>query len=155
MDSSKITSLGNKKLPFLYETSVSGNRLVTYAKYNGEAIGHCSISANSNKDWMISEWFVDDNFQKQGIGRELFKRSCECLVENFGYPDKIEYIWNGTNQYVFDWLQKNFAPVSMCPISVQKYSSDDDWLSHVYALDKDTFLEYFGISEKEQDGLEI
>lgn len=154
MNMNKMAYPGNKENLFSYVSSISGSKLTTYAKHNDNVIGHCSISVDKCNNWMISEWFVDDGFQQQGIGRELFKRSCERLVENFGVPNRIEYIWNGTNQYVFDWLQENFAPVSMCPISVQKYSSGDDWLSHVYSLDKNAFLEYFDIAEKEQDYLE-
>lgn len=147
-------SPGNEEVSVLYSISSLGNKHIAYAKHDGDTIGHCSISVDKSNNWMISEWFVDSGFQKQGIGRELFKQNCAHLVENFGYPNKIEYIWNGTNQYVFDWLQENFAPVSMCPISVQKYSSGDDWLSHVYSLDKDAFLKYFDVAEKEQDNLE-
>lgn len=151
MNSSEITSFDNKKLPFLYETSVSGNKLVTYAKYNGDVIGHCSISANSNRIWMISEWFVDHDYQRQGIGKDLFLYAMKYLNLHYPIPDKIEYVWNGANQYVYDWLQKNFAPVSQCPIAIQKSNTDDDWLSHIYELDVDSVFDYFDLHYQIKD----
>ena len=62
-----------------------------------------------------------------------------------GAPDTVEYIWNGANQYVFDWLEENFGALSKCPIAVQKYASDDDWKSHIYILNREKFLKYFGV----------
>lgn len=54
-------------------------------------------------------------------------------------------IWNGYNQYVFDWMTNHFDPVSMLPIEVQKYASGDDWLAHVYRLDTRKFMRYFDV----------
>lgn len=62
--------------------------------------------------------------------------------------------WNGLNQYVYDWLEKNFDAVCNCPLAVQKTQSDDDWSSHIYTLDKDKVLEFAGI-EKEKDEREL
>ena len=63
-------------------------------------------------------------------------------------PDKIEYIWNGANQYVYDWMTHHFDPISKCPIAVQKYASEDDWDSHVYILNVEKVLKYFEIKQK-------
>lgn len=112
------------------------------------SIGHITISVNKDNSWMISEWFVNHDYQHQGLGTELFRESINYLSSNFPYPDKIEYVWNGANQYVYDWLQKKFSPVSQCPMTIQKFNADDDWLSHVYELDKKSLYDYFGVHEE-------
>lgn len=119
------------------------------------SIGHITISVNKDNSWMISEWFVNHDYQHQGLGTELFRESINYLSSNFPYPDKIEYVWNGANRYVYEWLQKNFAPVSQCSMVVQKYNSDDDWLSHIYELDVRSVYEYFGIFNQEKDVKEL
>lgn len=119
------------------------------------SVGHITISVNKDNSWMISEWFVNHDYQHQGLGTELFCESINYLSSNFSYPDKIEYVWNGANQYVYDWLQKNFAPVSQCPIAIQKSNTDDDWLSHIYELDVRSVYEYFGIFNQEKDVKEL
>lgn len=119
------------------------------------SIGHITISVNKDNSWMISEWFVNHDYQHQGLGTELFRESINYLSSNFPYPDKIEYVWNGANRYVYDWLQKNFAPISQCSMAVQKYNSDDDWLSHIYELDVRSVYEYFGIFNQEKDVKEL
>ena len=115
------------------------------------SVGHITISVNKDNSWMISEWFVNHDYQHQGLGTELFRESINYLSSNFSYPDKIEYVWNGANQYVYDWLQKNFALVSQCPIAIQKSNTDDDWLSHIYELDVDSVFDYFDIHYQIED----
>ena len=63
----------------------------------------------------------------------------------FGIPAHIEYIWNGQNQYVYDWLKKNFDAVCKCPIAAQKTQPGDDWDSHIYELDCNKVLRFAGI----------
>lgn len=113
---------------------------------NHKPIGHISVSVNPRENsWMISEWFVDHNYQRQGLGKDLFLYAMKYFNLHYPIPDKIEYVWNGANQYVYDWLQKNFAPVSQCPIAIQKSNTDDDWLSHIYELDVNSVFEYFDL----------
>lgn len=88
------------------------------------------------------------------IGTDILKHGLQNMAQIFGLPDHIEYIWNGLNQYVYDWLEKNFDAVCNCPLAVQKTQSDDDWSSHIYTLDKDKVLEFAGI-EKEKDEREL
>jgi hypothetical protein len=63
----------------------------------------------------------------------------------FDIPNHIEYIWNGQNQYVYDWLVKNFDAVCECPIAVQKTQPGDDWDSHIYELDCNKVLSFAGV----------
>lgn len=140
-----------------FHTTNSNNRVVSEALSNQthKPIGHITISVNTKKNsWMISEWFVDKEYQNRGIGKNLFKQSLNYLNQHFPLPSKVEYIWNGANQYVFDWLQKNFAPVSQCPIFVQKYCTEDDWSSHIYTLDVRAVFSYFEINAELQNDIE-
>ena len=117
-------------------------------KYNkeiqieGKQVGECSINVNG-KTWTIASWFVKDEYQNRGYGRKMLKACMVEILKSNPYPNRIEYVWNGENYYVFNWLESNFAPVSMCPLSVRKYANDDDWESHIYLLDVDKVLEYF------------
>lgn len=132
-------------------TANFNNKIVSEALSNQthKPVGHITISVNAKTNsWMISEWFVDHTYQHQGIGKELFQKSIEFMNSHFPYPNKIKYVWNGANQYVYDWLQKNFSPVSQCPMAIQKFNADDDWLSHVYELDKKSLYDYFGVHEE-------
>ena len=61
----------------------------------------------------------------------------------YGLPKEVDYVWNGSNDYVIEWLNKHFGAISKCPIAVQKNSFDDDWDSHVYVLNRVKFLNYF------------
>lgn len=115
------------------------------------SVGHITISVNKDNSWMISEWFVNHDYQRQGIGKDLFLYAMKYLNLHYPIPDKIEYVWNGANQYVYDWLQKNFAPVSQCPIAIQKSNTDDDWLSHIYELDVDSVFDYFDLHYQIKD----
>lgn len=141
-----------------YEYNVSKlqntTKLKTYAVEDNKNVGLCLISVTDNI-WTISGWFVDKEYQGKGIGTSLLQGSLKYLCENFGEPSKIEYIWNGANEYVLDWLTKNFSPVSKCPIAVQKTQADDDWSSHIYTLDKDKVLRYFDIEDIIEEDIDI
>ena len=107
----------------------------------------CKVCYNKkNNCWSISAWYTSTSYMRQGYGKRTLKHILECMYEEFGKPDKIEYIWNGANQYVMDWLSKNFDPVSKLPIEVQKNSEVDDWDAHVYVLNRDKVLSYFEIA---------
>ena len=78
-----------------------------------------------------------------GFGKVTMKTLIDRLIYMYGEPSIIEYIWNGANEYVLDWITKEFNAVCQCPIAVQKTQTDDDWSSHMYTLDKDKVLKYF------------
>ncbi len=105
---------------------------------------------NSKKNWTVSSWYTNKNFLHQGFGKKTLDKTVWEMYKQFGYPEKVDYIWNGANKYVFNWLYKNFDAKSSCPIAVQKYATDDDWSSHIYNLNKDKFLNYFGIENQKK-----
>ena len=95
--------------------------------------------------WTISSWYTSKNYKRQGIGKKTLQTALAKVYNMTSKPDKIEYIWNGANQYVYDWMIHHFDPISKCPIAVQKYASEDDWDSHVYMLNVEKVLKYFEI----------
>lgn len=122
------------------------DRIIKKRVIDNKTVGRCVINIKDEKTWEISSWYVDSDYQNMGIGRKLLG---ECLLdakEKYGIPDNIDYIWNGTNHYVYDWLTKNFDPVVATPISVLKYQQEDDWLSHIYHLNTEKVLKYFKLA---------
>lgn len=110
----------------------------------------CKMHVNqSEHSWTISSWFTKPEYKNKGYGKETMKRTMECCAGLYGMPESINYIWNGTNEYVLEWLNSHFDAVCSCPITVQKYNADDDWSSHIYNLNKDKVLAYFGIKRED------
>ena len=64
------------------------------------------------------------------------------MLAEKGEPQYFEYVWNGQNQYVMDWLKEHFDPVCKLPLAVQKYSDADDWEAHIYKLNKQKVLDF-------------
>ena len=109
----------------------------------------CKIDVSpETKTWTISSWYTTDGHKHHGYGKLTLQECLDSISEVYGVPDRVEYIWNGANQYVFDWLEENFGAISKCPIAVQKYATDDDWESHIYILNREKFLDYFHLGEK-------
>lgn len=129
----------------VYQVELNKNKATTKVYDNDTKIGHCIIDIDTSKNsWQISSWYVEKKYQHNSLGKRLMKYTAEELIKHFGLPKNIEYIWNGANEYVMKWLDSNFSPISKCPIAVQKYSSEDDWESHIYILNTNSFLHYFG-----------
>lgn len=106
----------------------------------------CYCRVNFADDtWTISSWYTSKNYKHQGIGKKTLQTVLAKVYSMTSKPDKIEYIWNGANQYVYDWMIHHFDPINKCPIAVQKYESEDDWDSHVYILNVEKVLQYFEI----------
>lgn len=106
----------------------------------------CSCQVNfTGNTWTISSWYTSKKYKHQGIGKKTLQTALVKVYSITSKPDKIEYIWNGANQYVYDWMIHHFDPISKCPIAVQKYASEDDWDSHVYILNVEKVLQYFEI----------
>lgn len=115
-------------------------------------ICRCHISVNLyTKSWDIVSWFTAEGYKNKGYGKAALKCLLRYCLDHYGMPPSITYIWNGTNQYVMDWLEKHFDAVCACPISVQKTQPGDDWSSHIYKLDRDKVLTYFGLSGERTD----
>lgn len=127
-------------------TETPDSRQLNSVLRDGKAvIGRCSIS-EEDKVWTISAWYVDKEYQNRGIGRKLLFDTCEELEKRIGAPAEIQYNWNGTNTYVFDWLSENFSPLSLCPMSVLKYEDiypADIPEGHLYKLKKEQFIQYW------------
>lgn len=112
---------------------------------NDKTIGRCFISSEQSV-WTISAWYIEKEYQNRGLGRKLLFETCERFFEKMGAPIEIQYNWNGTNSYVFDWLSDNFSPLSLCPINVLKYEDiypGDIPEGHLYKLDKEAFIKYW------------
>lgn len=121
---------------------------IAYASYEEKVQKACVCKVgygNSGSSWVISSWFTEEAYQNQGLGRMVLQRVLIRLYEKFGEPDTIEYIWNGANGYVLEWMEKHFDAKCLCPLVVQKTQAGDDWLSHVYDLDVGKVLSYFKV----------
>lgn len=108
-------------------------------------ISSCRINI-TGKTWTISSWYTAKDRKHNGYGKHVLQTAIQNAYAKTGHPDKVEYIWNGANQYVYDWMSKHFEPVSKCPLAVQKYASGDDWESHIYILNVEKVLNYFEIA---------
>lgn len=134
-------------------TLPSGGNILTTRLYeygSNAEIGHCKVSMEAEV-WTISEWFVQSEFQKQGLGKYLLNKTMRDFSNLVGLPEEAQYIWNGTNRYVFAWLTSHFEPISTCPIAVQKMMEEtgvDDSRSHIYKLNVDKFVEYFNLGKE-------
>lgn len=106
----------------------------------------CKIDVSEDNVWTISAWYTNEQYKGQGFGKKTLHETLSQIHKVMGHPKKIEYIWNGTNQYVFDWLQTHFEPVCKLPIAVQKYMEADSWEAHVYTLNKHKVLKYFHVN---------
>lgn len=132
-----------------FETDYEENKkMFTTRAYTGDGNKVCEskISVNDNHNiWTISSWYAAHGSGHKGYGTLTLQSALQTIYDKFAEPVQIEYIWNGANQYVIDWLNRHFGAISKCPIAVQKYAADDDWESHIYILNKDKVLEYFNI----------
>lgn len=109
-------------------------------------IGNCKVIVTDNK-WTISGWYVNKSYQNKGFGNHLLKETFQYIINNKYVPNTIDYIWNGTNQYVYNWIVDKFDAYCDCPIAVRKNSFDDDWNSHIYHLNKNKLFEYFELKK--------
>lgn len=131
-----------------FEVTERLSRYITCKSFSpeNEQVSMCKINVNVINDkvrWEISEFFTEKKFMHQGFGKVTMRHLVQCLINKLGNPSSVEYIWNGANSYVLDWITEEFGAVCQCPIAVQKTQSDDDWSSHIYTLDKDRVLNYF------------
>ena len=140
-------------MDLLYKTSADNHSFTTISFAADDAdcadkLCECKIDVDlGTKTWTISSWYTTDKHKHHGYGKLTLQECLKAISSVYGTPNTVEYIWNGANQYVFDWLEENFGALSKCPIAVQKYASDDDWESHIYILNREKFLRYFSITE--------
>lgn len=114
------------------------------AKLPEARVCRCKISVLGNT-WTISAWYTEKEFQHNGVGILTMQNLMEYLYQKTETPKRIEYIWDGSNSYVYDWLEENFGAISKCPLAVQKTQADDDWDSHIYYLNTQKVIDYFNL----------
>ena len=124
--------------------SVNNNVITCELMDKESLISSCRVNI-TRTTWTISSWYTAKDKKNNGYGKHVLRTAMQHAYGKTDCPDKIEYIWNGANQYVYDWMEKHFEPISRCPLAVQKYTSCDDWESHIYILNVEKVLEYFGI----------
>jgi len=115
------------------------------AYLDGDKVCRCKINTILGNTWSISAWYTELKYQHNGVGILTMGKLMKHLFAEFAAPSRIEYIWDGTNSYVYDWLVENFDAVCKCPIAVQKTAGDDDWDSHIYYLNVSKVLTYFNL----------
>lgn len=141
----KVRQMDDYKMNFTFFTPAGEALMKSVLLDEDRIIGRCTVSA-SQGIWTISAWYVDEEYQNRGLGRKLLFNTCENLEKKVGEPMEIQYNWNGTNDYVFNWLSENFSPLSMCPMSVLKYEDiypEDIPSGHLYKLKKEQFVKYW------------
>jgi len=130
---------------FKYEFSKNDSVAKCFLLVENIRICECEISIEK-EEWTIRSWYTKEGYGNSGYGSKCLKALANEIFTRIGTPCEIFYIWNGANNYVFEWMEKHFGAVSMCPIAVQKNCADDDWESHIYRLDRDKFLIYCGLA---------
>lgn len=106
---------------------------------DGKQICWCSVSMHDDT-WRITSWYTEPQYAHQGYGTMTLSYCIKQMLAERSIPKQIEYVWNGQNQYVMDWLKEHFDPVCKLPLAVQKYSDADDWDAHIYRLNIDKVL---------------
>lgn len=105
---------------------------------DGHEIAKVTVGIDDiEKMYTITAWYVIDGFKHQGYGRMVLQFMFEELSKDY----RVQYIWDGTNEYVGAWLAK-FNAKCIAPLAVLKTQSADDWESHIYELDAKKFFEY-------------
>ena len=121
--------------------------VVCEAFLENKTVSYCKVNNNNTIHiWTIVLWFTNEGLRGQGVGKKTLAHAISNLYEKTGKPNEIKYIWNGTNSYVLEWLERNFDAECSCPIAIQKKQADDDWESHIYDLDVEKTLAYFEIA---------
>lgn len=130
----------------IYKVQPDNCRVTGYMQEDGKEACTCIVSIDKTTcTWDITGWYTKEGFRNRGIGTAAMSNTLREVRRVFGEPSKIQYTWNGENEYVLEWMERHFKAVCNCPLAVQKTASDDDWDSHIYDLDRDLFLSYFGI----------
>ena len=69
-------------------------------------IGNCKLIVFDDH-WVISGWYVKKEFQNQGFGNELLKRSFQYSIDQNYNPSKIDF-----------FVSSKLKIVGACPASV-------------------------------------
>lgn len=113
---------------------------------SGKLVSHCVVNYNEGS-WVISAWYTEDGYKHRGYGKEVLTKTLRRLAKKHVLR-KIEYVWNGKNDYVYDWLKTHFNATCNCPLTILKNESADNWESHIYTLDSSKVIEYFELTKE-------
>ncbi len=141
-----------RNLDFETEWSDKTKSVACYGKDdNGRILCKCVIRIDmAEHSWTITSWFTDKTCQHQGIGKTAMKEALIYGIHLYGSPEKLLYTWNGSHQYVMDYLVREFDARCACPIAVQKkLEGEDIWEAHIYELNKEKVFAYFHIEGDE------
>ena len=127
-----------------YKATYTINKNLVPSELEVDLVTTCIIHV-SEDSWTITSWFTEEKYKHHGYGTELLWILLHTLKHIYGKPQTVKYIWNGANQYVYDFLVEHFDAKCTTPIAVQKYQTEDDWSSHIYVLDVNKFNEYFNL----------
>lgn len=106
-------------------------------------IGHARVISEGSK-WTITQWYINSDYMKKGYGRLLMRSVLRSMCNETDIrPTEVEYIWNGVNKYVHEWLERNFNATCKVNEWASKGSAEDDWSNHIYRLDANLFRNYF------------
>lgn len=119
----------------------NSNGIICSVKSDIEVVSCCGLTKEGT-EWTIFKWNTQQNYQNYGYGKFAMKELLKYCIASYGKPSAMKYIWNGQNEYVGEWLKRNFDAECSCPLSVLK-NNDDDWESHIYKLDINKVLGYF------------
>ena len=109
-----------------------------------KVLGKCEAYVGDDNEWVIYYWRVETDFREKGIGKKVLREVLEKMYKDLGAPPYIDYIWDGENEYVYDFLNRHFQPECACPLD-NKSDMYDDWISHVYHLNTSKVFEYFNL----------
>lgn len=143
-------SYGERKIPCVlkYEYDISRNRIRCDILENDIVISVCILSVDPGTGtWNVTFWNTRDGYKHKGYGKESMRQALYKAVEIYGFPEIMQYTWNGDNQYVLEWMEKHFDARCICPLVVQKTQPDDDRESHIYVLDRKKVSAYFSFDK--------
>ena len=109
-------------------------------------VSHCAVDYDDD-GWVISAWYTDGEYKQKGYGKEVLTRTLRELAKK-KIPNKVEYVWNGKNDYVYNWLRNHFNATCNCPLAILKNESADSWDSHIYTLDSNKVIDYFELAKE-------
>lgn len=99
-------------------------------------ISECKISTtNENTEWMITKWNTRSSFSRHGFGTTALASAIRYMDVHFPHPKRITYSWNGENEYVKTFLEKNFDATLLESIADIKHDPADSKKSHIFNLD--------------------
>lgn len=147
-------TFGERKIPDIerkvikYEFDVSRNHIRCNAIKDDTTISVSILSIDAKTGvWDITFWNTHEKYRHRGYGKMLLEKAFHKAIEVYGFPQTVRYAWNGTNQYVLDWMERHFNAECSSPIAVRKTQPDDDKDSHIYVLDKMKVFEYFSFTD--------